>query len=317
MSHIEEGRTPTSGDPTATYRRLNSDFYAADPADYFHVRWLALMLLAGRPDAALSLFGEGVTFGHVHAKLEDPQSDAEGVRDFATMESQVLFHQACETLLRLYLAHVGRPPCPWLDMAGETSFTHFKERVRTEIIAADINSDVADVFLGGSQAAFEGLSDDEWTDAIHNLASFLRTFARRWLEEAHAYNSLKHGLAVLPSAVQLSFAQEGEALEQARLLAQGPSLDFLECTPWGKDGRRSWKRTTTWIDVSESLAFTDVARNMIASLWEIARIRYTDGGRSGKIFLPRDLHPSGLRSPDRSPGRRWSMSLGLDEVRAR
>jgi len=205
--------TPDSNDPKATYRRLNTDFYAADPADYFHVRWLALMLLAGRPDDALSLFGEGIAFGHVYAKLENSQSDAEGVRDFATMESQVLFHQACETLLRLYLAHVGRPPCPWLDMAGETSFAQFKERVRNEIIAADVTSDVAEVFLGGSKVAFDGLGDDEWTDAIRNLTAFLRTFAARWLDEAHAYNSLKHGLAVLPAS---KGAQNGANESRAR-----------------------------------------------------------------------------------------------------
>lgn len=314
MSDTEDAGTPTGDHLTATYRRLNSDFYAADPADYFHVRWLALMLLAGRPDETLSLFGEGITVGHVHAKLEDPQTDAEGVRDFATMESQILLHQACETLLRLYLAHVGRPPCPWLDLSGETSFAHFKKRVRSEILTADIDQPVADVFLGGAKEAFNGLGDEGWADAVRNLTSFLRTFADRWLEEAHAYNSLKHGLAVLPSAVQLSFAAEGDPLEQARLLAQGPSLDFLECTPW-EGGRRSWRRTTTWIDVSESLAFTDVARSMIASLWEIARMRYTDVDRSGKIFLPRDLRPGMLRSPDRSPGHRWSMSLGLDEIK--
>jgi hypothetical protein len=299
------------------HERLNRDFYTADPADYFHVRWLSLMLLAGRPHAALALFRDGISYGHIFARLEDPEVDPDGVRDFATMESQVLFHQACETLLRLYLARVKLPPCPWLEMAATTSFASFKARVRKEVIEGRLEEDVEQVFLGGTRRNFEGLTQSDWEQVVRTLARFLRTFAGRWLEDAHAYNSLKHGLAVLPSEVQLSFAQEGTEIGDAQLLAHGPSLDFLECTPWSQDGRRSWQRTTTWIDVSEALAFVDVARNMIVSLWEVARARYSTASGSAKIFVPRDLEPSMLRSAGRSPGLRWTVSLGMEEVRGR
>lgn len=314
----QAGGTETQ-DHQAIFDRLNRDFYRADPADYFHTRWLSLVLLAGRPDDVLALLRDGATHGHVHVRIEGSEIDVNGVRDHVTMDSQVLLHQASEALLRLYLAHAARPLCPWMEVAGETSFGRFKERVRKEILGGDIRADVKFVFLGVQPPDGHPHDAEAWSGAADNLASFLRVLARRWLEEAHAYNALKHGLAVLPSSMRLQFIAETGTLEEARVLGDGPSLDYLECSAWEgneRDGsRREWKRTTTWIDVSESLAFTSVARSMIGSLWTIARARYTGTELAGDIFFPQNLTPSSLRSPDRAPGRSWSMKVGLDEVR--
>ena len=298
----------------ATYERLNADFYDADPDEYLHVRWLSLMLLAGRPDEALALLADGVQVGHIHASVTDGESDPEGVRDFATMESVVLLHQAAETLLRLYLAHVGRPSCPWIEVVAANQFPAFKDRVAREVVQALDASDVDDVFLGGTGTSFKSLSEEQRATSVQNLSSFLRVLARKWLEDANAYNSLKHGLAALPSAVSMSFAQEGESLADARVLGAGPSLDFLE---WVKVKARSraLRRTTMWIDVSENLALVDVSRQMIASLWVIARCRYADGPVPTGVFVPHDLTPSSLRSPNRQAARRWSMDVGVVEVK--
>lgn len=300
----------------AAFERLNHDFYTADPDDYFHMRWYALLLLAAKPEATLGLLADGVTYEHVHARLETPDIDPNGVRDYVSIESQVLLHQTVETLLRLFLAHAGRPACPWLEVAGEMNFRTFKARVQGEILDADVSEDVDDLLLAGACASVpsDAAQRPELEKGRSVLAQLLRIFARRWLDEAHAYNSLKHGLAVTPGAAVLSFIVDGEAVPSPVLLGAGPSLEFLECTPW-KDSRRTWNRTTIWIDASEALAYTELARTMIGSLWAIARWRYAKTDMPTEVFCPSELDPLSLRSSGRAPGRHATFPTGLDETK--
>jgi hypothetical protein len=94
----------------------------------------------------------------------------------------------------LYLAHAVRPKCPWLEIASERPQA-FKDLVQGKLLdppASSLHADVAYVFLGGS-ASETGIEEDQWSKAAANLTLFLRTFARRWLHDVNAYNSLKHG----------------------------------------------------------------------------------------------------------------------------
>jgi hypothetical protein len=288
------------------FDRLNRDFYSAEPADYFEVRWLSLMLMAGRPDDVLALLAEGVTYAHMHAAIEGGVAGTEGVRNFATMESQVLLHQICEALIRLYLAHVGQPACPWLELAREKNFRSFKERVSAELVkqsARALHVDVADIFLGPPGAT--ALTEDRRAAAIANLTAILRACATRWLQDAHIYNSLKHGLAVVPAATSIAFRAEGST--HAHSFGSGPSLVYLESTKMPD----SWKLTTQWIDVSESLALVQLTRMMIESPWGIARTRYTNAAPPTGVFAPVDLTPSQFRTPDRGPAVRWTVGFRI------
>jgi hypothetical protein len=296
----------------ARYARLNHEFYTADPADYFHVRWLALVLLAGRAGGAIELFKDGVTYGNVVARIDDASIDPDGIRDYVTIESQVLMHQASETLIRLFFAHAGRPECPWLEVARETNFALFKARVRTQLLECstlELTAVTRDVFLSIKPSAL-GLSTTDVDVAVANVTGFLTTLARRWLDEAHAYNSLKHGLAVVPSATSLSFTAEGT--NDARLMGEGPTMAYLESE---RDGtHREWKQTTRWLDVNEALALTQVARQMIDSLWQIGRARYDSGPKEVRLFVPVGINAQSFRTPGRLPAKSCSMSVGIADV---
>jgi hypothetical protein len=292
--------------------RLNHDFYTADPSDYFEVRWLSLLLLAGRADDVLAMLADGTTYGHVHATLTDATTTPEGVRNFATVESQVLLHHASEALLRLYLAHAVRPPCPWLEVASERPHT-FKERVQSKLLdppASSLRADVAWVFLGGS-ATETGMDEDHWSKAVNNLTRFLQTFARRWVDDARKYNSLKHGLAAVPSATKMAFYESDPS--EAHVLGSGPSIAYLESEVTKR--RATFTKTIEWIDVSESLALTNVAQSMIKSLWELARLRYTDAPRPAGVFAPANLWPDMLQTPDRSPAKRFRVPLRIQTTK--
>jgi hypothetical protein len=122
-----------------------------------------MLLLAGRPDDIMAMLDDSVTYGHNQATITGGPTTREGVRNFASVESQVLFHHASEALLRLCLAHVVRPPCPWLEVASERPQA-FKKHVTSKVIdppASSPHDDVVYVFLGGP-ASETGIDEDRW-----------------------------------------------------------------------------------------------------------------------------------------------------------
>lgn len=118
---------------------LNESFYTARPQDYFGRRLQDLMLVAGNLAGLDDLFAKGVSFGALSAigpQMGEglaPERASERERQtqhFVIAESEVLCHHAGETLLRLYLAHAGAPPSPWLELSQIRSPEEFKKRVR-------------------------------------------------------------------------------------------------------------------------------------------------------------------------------------------
>jgi hypothetical protein len=277
-------------------RELNERFYSAEPADYFRTRLRALLVLAGRSDDFAALLRQGTEYAGVTVQLgEDGEVDPESLGRYATTESQVVLHHAAEAVIRLYLAHLGRPDCPWLELSRATNFREFKRRVADEIVelrrSGQLERSVAWVFLGRAEAQSQE-DDEKWADVCTNLASFLRVLAGRWLDDARLYNALKHGLAVIPGdAVFQLIGDDGDAVR----MGEGTSIELLEPTQWD-EGRRQWQLTTKWLDVRESLGLIEVACMMIDSLWLVARHRYMGGPGEGELFYPLHFRPADLRS---------------------
>lgn len=309
---MSEPTSRSDDDLLAIYDRLNHQFYTAEPARYFHQRWLSLMLLAGRTDEVTTMLRSGVSYEHV--SVDAAEVSAEGVHHYVSMESQVLLHQVSETLLRLFLAHWSSSGCPWLDLASERTPGKFKRRVEEEIIGLpllELQEPVLFVFLGDAQLRPKALPVEAWQRGIANLIAFLRSFASRWLEDAPLYNSLKHGLSVVPGEVQLAFAEQPD-LSDARVFGHGTSVDFLDSEVSGPK-RRAWKQTTRWLDVGESLALAEVAQHMIESMWLFGRARYAGGPVPKRLFVPTDIGPHTFRSPNRGSAMEMTRPLGIDE----
>lgn len=255
-----------------TIGELNRRFYSVCPADYLDTRRAVLTSL------------------EVEADDEDGRLELER---FRVLECTVLAHHAFEALVRLYLAHAIDTTCPWLEVAGETSFAAFKSRVKEEIIDRSVSSlteqAVPLVFLGSLD-----VTDEQRTLAC-NTASFLRSFARTWLDEAHLYNAAKHGLAVVPGRASLAL---GDTEGTLRSFGNGTAIDFLESGPW-QDDVRQWSLTTVWTSAEETLVKIEVACMLINSLWAVARRRFrVDTGTINVVLpslLPKDLPRDSLR----------------------
>lgn len=272
-------RDPNYGLAPENDASLNRDFYASRPYAYFNQRLETLLLVAARPEELTDLLAQGVQVGKLQAggqKTREPKTDegrAEVSRDheaYVVAETAVLLHHAAETLLRLFLAHEGLPPCPWLDMAGERSFRAFKKKVRVladGLATGDRRESLAQVFFGAADrdALKPTPNAERWHAGLENLEAWLGFYAEHFLD-AHVYNAAKHGLAIRGgnSSFQLG--------DDPLLSASGPSLEYLEVVE--QEGRRRWQRTTQWLDLDRSLAYVFMAYRLMKGLWSVASARY-------------------------------------------
>jgi hypothetical protein len=254
---------------------MNRKFYATRPWEYFRHRQRYLMFAAGAPEKLLDIGREGVKVGRLNFTLtDDPdggEQDEEDRQRYVLAESEVLMHHASETLLRLYLAHEGLPGCPWLEMARVRSPGDFKKRVEKRFCRDESDahhSSLAPVFFGGDQR--EKLTPtppaDEWDQGIANVESFLRYFARHFLD-ADVYNALKHGLAVQAGEYKMQL-DDGELIK-----AEGTALEFLSLQR-DHHGRQRWNMTTRWIEFERAMSFVFIATALIESIWDIGQWRY-------------------------------------------
>jgi hypothetical protein len=109
---------------------LNREFYAAEPGDYFRCRLRSLLLAVADSPALDEVLKQGITYGKIglHRKA-DAEPASTTVESYGSMESVNLLHHVGECMLRLYLAHADRQPCPWLELSRLRAPQEFKKRV--------------------------------------------------------------------------------------------------------------------------------------------------------------------------------------------
>lgn len=264
---------------------LNRAFYGTEPHEYFWHR-LYLLMIAGDESVDLGQFArrgltvDGFKMGPVERDEDeaDPEAekDEERRRRFAITDGAALLHHVSETLLRFYLAHESLPSCPWLEIVRERSFSRFKKRVRARFVDAseDVSENrdaIARVFFGTADPMNITPSPKpaDWEAGLVNVERWMRFFAREFLDNAHLYNSVKHGLAVQPGEASMKL-NDGSVIS-----ADGPSVAYLEEREL--DGRRVWAQTTHWLRVGQILAASYFGIVLMRAVWEIGRARYSGG----------------------------------------
>jgi hypothetical protein len=254
---------------------MNTAFYATRPWSYFAHRQRLLMLTAGASVELTALARKGVNVGRLKYSAGDEEPDAHEADDrekFVFTESEVLLHHASETLLRLYLAHEGAPPCPWLEVARVRRPSQFKrmvnERFADELSPEERRQRVGAVFFGASErtALKPNPPQEQWEKSLDNIEAFLTHYARHFLD-ADIYNALKHGLAVRPGPAAMQLGEDD------LIKAEGPAIEYLTLGE-NTERKRRWFHTTHWIEVDSSLAFIWIAQRLMESIWTLARFRY-------------------------------------------
>ncbi len=284
------------------YRQLNESFYSSSPALYFEQRLNNLLVVAAddpefgaRLRNGLTVAGQSIVVG-ANERVESHMSE-EQLRRFITSETEVLLHHAAESLLRLYLAHEGGPPCPWLNVATLTSFERFwgavDERflkpVRSE---ADLRAVVADVVLGNLTCpAGIPMDQADWESAVEKLTMWMRFFSRYLSEDKPIYNAAKHGFALCTEEAHFAFKDNKGKTVISR---SGPSLEILVRSPWEGDSR-TWSLRTVWTSPVASWFYCDVAIRIMDSIFQVGRYRRLGEARGGTLFAP-DFSPGDIQT---------------------
>lgn len=262
---------------TPGFDQQNELFYSQQPTSYFRDRLTLLGLRAARSDELADVIGDGFVWGKLHiggGDDEDLNEDEEETRltRFVITESQVLLHHTSETLIRMFLAHAGRPQCPWLEMAALMDFKTFRAQV-SELAASSwpraLRDDVANVFLGGTSTAEPAPWWDETVDACVQL---LQMLARRLNADSNLYNGAKHGMTLIPGEGSLGvFDEAGTPVTGSN----GTQLVYLERERVDR-GEFKWHQTTRWLNPQQAIWMTTLAISQIEALWTVARWHYLD-----------------------------------------
>jgi hypothetical protein len=293
--------------------QFNDWVYSGDPADYLSTR-LQLLMLAGSKSAEIARLAapeiswEGLTLG---APAEDrgvddagsSNFDAAALDRFLTTDLVLLHHHAAETVLRLYIGHASHPQVPAVDIASRRRFDRFKEVVRTSFVdGCPADEELAFVFLGRTERP-DDIDEGVWRAVMDGYAAWLRAMALTFLDEAEAYNAIKHGLAVA--------AGGAEVYVGSTALGHGPSITFPVSSEWA-DGRRTWSLATRWVRRGEVVTHVHVAVLMVTTIWRVGKARTTrSDDAEGVVFWPHSFTPADVRRalpPATGPGRRWTMT---------
>lgn len=276
------------------FEELNRRFYGnpASPHVYVRHRVRALML-AGTSDEKLREAQQGVRFGNFVAGWPhgDPLLEEPVVRGYVLAESVVMFHHAAEALIRMVLAHLDEPECPWLEMRRLT-FAGYKQaidKLRDSLEDDTVRSRLMRVFYGteGPGTSSHRVVNEQWHDLADGVSEMLAVLITHLQAEGDLYNAAKHGLAAVGGEDHLKLLPEQSDLPL--LSADGHCLTYLTLDP----SSPRWMRTVSWINAEERLALATMASNFMENLWVTARAKYApdlDGQE-----LPKLLGPSILR----------------------
>lgn len=280
------------------FHQLNEEFYSGNtPSTYFRDRLTLLALRAAKPEALVDAAGNGILWGQLwiasddegNAEMPEGYEDAARTRFIAT-ESQVLFHHTVEALLRMLLAHEGRPECPWLEIAAQKDHGAFRVAV-AELAKSSWSEErtarIAEVLMGGVPKE----PTPEWIEHRDNAIRLIRMLAARLNSQSTLYNAAKHGLTMIGGTASIHFVPAAQnpdepefdpAAPSARVInergvvgANGINDVYLEREGKAKTGY-TWHHVTRWFSPEEAALLTHVSLILMDALWAVAKVRYLD-----------------------------------------
>jgi hypothetical protein len=275
------------------YPGLNQTFYRMKPDAYLRRRLTSLLLWLSSPEGLEDLLRAGIEYESLKLKWADDRGEdlkceeADEQQRYAAIESEVLLHHASETLLRFYLAHSPKSPCPWLDLSREADFRAFKKTVanlRKRLQGDEEKDRIAFAFFGATDRKQWKPTPDEsrWDAGRTNIAQFLDFYASVFLASA-PYNAAKHGLALLGGSSGISVGAGQN--ENPFLSRNGPALQYLAIRKEAGSGLPRWAEETKWIALNRAVLMTWVACDLLKALMEIGKGRFVgDTPESVRLF---------------------------------
>lgn len=291
MSDAAAGLSADNFDP------LNREFYSAKPHEYFVRKLNLLLLYAGRADEVDGLLEDGVTYDRLtltHDPDKEPAADEikKSRLEYVTIETEILYHHAIETLLRLYLAHEGHPKCPWLEISRLRNPGHFKAQLQRRLLSDELDTiekyeRLHPILVGVTPETFPG-GPERLSLVLRSIEDTMAMFAGDLIDDAARYNASKHGLAIQANEQGMRLGNE----EIPEIMsADGPALTYLEIraatqrTEVGAVRKKKWHRVTAWIDIDARLSAIRIAAYLMEAIWGLGRRAVTGEDKDIQVFL--------------------------------
>lgn len=275
---------------------LNRDFYEHSPSQYIRTR-VALLLALGDESRPMHRALEGGLAAWDVSVKTPVAYDREETDEFAIVESISLMYLAAEVLLRLFLAHRDGNSCPPLALASMTDFRAFKKQLSALLESPPSLNEVHRLFRGSTEPTGD-IGAQVWLEDGETLQFLLARAADLLVNQAHVYNSIKHGLAAQPrnSSFQMSDAEDPE---RTIIDHSGNSIRFLS-RKWGRDKDvDDWSETIEFVFPSTNLAFTAAFADSVDALHSVGRGRLY-GGTAQFVLRGKDFIDSVMKVPFRA-----------------
>lgn len=280
----------------------NRRFYDSGSSPYGYVRQrVRALIVAGSRDEHVLDAQRGVRLGrHFVAGFpeDDPLLDPDSMNSYVMTESVVLFHHAAEALVRLVLAHIDAPDCPWLEMRRLT-FGRYKAKLdglAESLDAPETRAALMAVFYGAQDSSETGYSPQQWEDLTVAVVEFIGLSIANLRSGSELYNAAKHGLAIAGGEDRFMLLEGAEEqgqgalpdAERLMLSAKGHCLTYLHR---GEEPPPRWMMTVTWANPAENIALATLASRFIENLWLVARASYLKGPQEqpSSAIEPADL----------------------------
>ncbi len=266
------------------YEKLNKEFYHEYFSQYFFIKFAVTANLIQNPTNILETIN-GPDNNIVFGKLEvDPfQISKKDLEIFGKLELSVMYYHCIETFLRLFLAHITIPKCPWLELHRDISYINFKKvleklsKDRFDLGRDDLTYDeaVCYIFTGNKHLNIKNSSE-----IINGLKEWVQWAAKELLE-VYEYNSFKHGLVVIPEERGFKIQEKDDKIKFEK---HDESLKIIYKQATGK--RWVWKEKVifTPFDFRGSCVF--ILQKLILNIFNVGKFTYLNEELNKIVFVP-------------------------------
>jgi len=283
---------PDHGLVPQEYQRLNKEFYEEYFSDYFFIKFAVASNFVNQSEKMLEIINDPqnkVVFG----KLEvDPfEFKQEELVKFGKLELSIMYYHCIETFLRIFLAHVTIPPCPWLEIGRETNYHKFKNKLKElangkfDFSKSDWTSDELITYVFSGVKRFpEQVNGPE---IINSLKEWVQWAAKELLE-VYDYNAYKHGLTVSPDkrGFKIRNPNDGRTLEEHE--------ESLKIIYKHDDGDRFvWMEKVKFTRFDYQSTCIMIIQKLVLNILNVGKVTYLNKPLNFSAFLPYgDFTPS-------------------------
>ena len=263
--------------------KTNELFYSKYPVKYFEIKAFELLNMLNNSGNYVNAFKNEV-FSIGKVELGKAEFTDEQLSDYVKIEIVSTYYHCLETFIRLLIAHATLPKCPWIELVSLDIRGYRKILKRLSSGNIDFKSQKYDpettmlkILTGITNIKNEYIAEK----GLENLIEWIKYIAHELLDVGE-YNSLKHGMAILPSFGSMNINE--------KLKKEGDSVLILRIDE--DEEREFLVQKNIFGDYDKKIGFIFFINEMINNIIHVGKLTYCS---------PHNGEINGLRATMMSP----------------